>query len=137
MSLTRTPSVLLIGLSFDHPAIAEHMKPTLSSNVASIEDLMPKEGYEFKAHFFGPQDLEKTPSAFVSPVVEVLKAVKWDVVVIGFGIRGNPALTVFFEGLVDAVREWAPQAGLGFNDGPKPEATVDAAKRVMARAVTE
>lgn len=101
---------------------------------------MPKAGYEFKAHFFGPQDLQPATDissdgssslVFVSPVVEVLKANKWDVVVIGFGIRGNPKLTVFFEGLVDAVREWAPQARSGFNDGPEPEATVKAAQRVM------
>lgn len=133
MGMTRTPSILLMGLAFDHPAVPESMKSSLSSNLASIEQLMSQAGYEFKAHFFGPHDLERT-SASVSPVVQALKAVKWDVVVIGFGIRGNPALTVYFEGLVDAVREWAPQARLGFNDGPKPEATVDAAKRVMARA---
>ena len=29
-------------------------------------------------------------------------------VVIGFGVRGNPELTVYFEQLVDAVREGAP-----------------------------
>lgn len=52
---------------------------------------------------------------------------KIDGVVIGFGIRGNADDTIWFEALVDCVRECAPAAKLMFNSAP--ENAIDAIKR--------
>ena len=50
-----------------------------------------------------------------------------DCVMIGAGVRFNPALTPLFERLVNLVREHAPQARLCFNSGPYD--TADAVER--------
>lgn len=51
---------------------------------------------------------------------------------IGPGIRknGSPEMAIYFEGLVDAIATWAAQAKMGFSDGPEPEETIDAVRRV-------
>ncbi|WP_406137722.1 hypothetical protein [Streptomyces sp. NBC_01089] len=51
----------------------------------------------------------------------------YDIVVIGAGIRLDPALTPLFEILVDATRELAPGARLCFN--VSPSTTVEAVQR--------
>ena len=48
-------------------------------------------------------------------------------VLTGFGIRGIPENTFFFEKVVEATRRGAPKATLVFNTSP--DSTVDAAKR--------
>ena len=52
---------------------------------------------------------------------------KPDAVMIGAGVRFNPALTTLFEMLVNLVRDHAPQARLCFNSGPYD--TADAVER--------
>jgi hypothetical protein len=60
-------------------------------------------------------------------MITSLEGKKWDGIVIGFGVRGNPEMTVLFEEIVDAVRKHAPQAKLMFNSSP--ETSLDAIKR--------
>ena len=47
-----------------------------------------------------------------------LSARTWDGVIIGFGIRGVPEFTRYFEDLVNVTREVAPQARFGFTESP-------------------
>lgn len=47
-----------------------------------------------------------------------LEGTSFDVVMIGAGVRMDPALTHLFEMLVNVTRESAPQAVLVFNTGP-------------------
>ena len=38
-----------------------------------------------------------------------------ELLIVGFGIRGSPELTVFFEQLISTCREASPQTKIGFN----------------------
>ncbi|MFO1079994.1 MAG: hypothetical protein U1E23_05120 [Reyranellaceae bacterium] len=60
---------------------------------------------------------EKKPDS-LAVFVRALKAHAPEAVMIGAGVRLNPALTELFETLVNAVKEHAPQARLCFNSGP-------------------
>ncbi|WP_369199969.1 hypothetical protein [Streptomyces sp. PU-14G] len=53
----------------------------------------------------------------VSAAVAALTERDWDVVVIGGGIRKPEAALLFFEQVVNLVREHAPGAALAFNSG--------------------
>lgn len=62
-----------------------------------------------------------------------LEATSYDVVMIGGGVRMDPALTHLFEVLVNVTRELAPQAVLVFNTGPAT--TADAVLRWLPERV--
>ncbi|EIM80583.1 uncharacterized protein STEHIDRAFT_172341 [Stereum hirsutum FP-91666 SS1] len=122
------PSILLFGLSYKDPMIPEHLREQLRTSLDKLDTDMPKTGYNYESLFCGPEGFESAPDSIVSPIVDKLQKMKWDVVVIGFGVRGKPELTLYFEKLVNAIREYAPQAKLGFNSSPGE--TLDAAKRL-------
>lgn len=118
------PSILFTGLNWDHPLVPdvgrgdnEQIRQGLER---SEKDLLAA-GYESTCFFHAYED-------GVTPWIEALKSKKWDGVIIGYGVRGNPALNEFFEGLVNVVREYAPQAKIGFNTSP--ESTLASAKRI-------
>lgn len=108
--------------------IPEHLREQLRASLDKLDTDMPEAGYSYESLFCGPEGFESTPDSIVSPIVDKLQKMKWDVVVIGFGVRGKPELTLYFERLVNAIREYAPQAKLGFNSSPGE--TLDAAKRL-------
>ena len=60
-------------------------------------------------------------------LVAQLREKKYDGVIIGFGVRGTPELTGFFEEAVNAIKEALPTARLLFNSSPP--STLDAVKR--------
>ncbi|UNS96658.1 hypothetical protein MMF93_09140 [Streptomyces tubbatahanensis] len=68
----------------------------------------------------------------VSVAVAALTEREWDVVVIGGGIRKPEGALLFFEQVVNLVREHAPGAALAFNSGVGD--TFEAARRRLPAA---
>jgi hypothetical protein len=69
-----------------------------------------------------------TPDAAGSAQLEkALKAVEYDCVVIGGGIRLPPKSLILFETVVNVIHRAAPKAAIAFNT--RPEDTADAAAR--------
>ncbi|KAI0773417.1 hypothetical protein BC629DRAFT_1441626 [Irpex lacteus] len=118
------PSVLLIGLP---PFIAnadQTFAQRIQDGITKTEVEMSKLGYDYTGLFAHP-DINGR-QAFT----DALKAKeKWDVVLIGFGVRGNKDHTEFFEWLVNEVVRIAPGAKLGFP--VMPEDTMETAKRLV------
>ena len=73
-------------------------------------------GYAIETRQFAP-DKDKLDAA-VDECREILGARKWDGLVVGFGIRGVPEFTGFFEKVVNVAREIVPGTPLGFNTRP-------------------
>ncbi|KAI0821198.1 hypothetical protein BC629DRAFT_1459142 [Irpex lacteus] len=114
-------TLLTIGLALKNiadPALLERIR----KGVEALNAALPKAGYDATT-------LQVQPVVGSQDVVDALTSRKWDAVIIGFGVRGNPEHTVFFEWLVNAVKEKAPQAKIGFN--VDPESTLDCAKRLV------
>jgi hypothetical protein len=82
---------------------------------------MPAAGYELHGFYADPKDGQQQ-------FTEVISSRQWDAVIIGFGLRGFPQYTVFFEWLVNEIKNKAPGTKIGFNSSP--ESTLDAAKRL-------
>ena len=62
-------------------------------------------------------------------LAEAVRGRRFDVVVIGAGLRILPPMALHFERLMNAIREHAPDARLAFNT--KPEDTAEAAERQL------
>jgi hypothetical protein len=88
----------------------EILRARLIAEAAKIKEM----GYEVEAQVTSPEDIDTV----VSKVKDKLQSREWDGYVIGFGIRGVPEYTNIFEELVNAGRELAPQARMGFNTVP-------------------
>jgi len=114
------PSVILLGLPWDHPIVPSDKREHLRKTLAGVDTSMKEAGYEYR--FVGV-----TPEAGVGPLIEELKSNPVDGICIGFGVRGFPESTPFFEKIIAAIREHAPKSKLFFNTSP--DSTVDAAKR--------
>lgn len=112
------PSVLLIGLPWESIPDAD-LRQKIRLDLERVEQDMTSAGYDYKG-FFGHPD-----TGGLQPFTDILKSRKWDVVIVGFGVRGNPNHTVFFEWLVNEIRERVPEAKLGFNW--EPGNTIDSA----------
>ncbi|KAI0688471.1 hypothetical protein BC835DRAFT_1419139 [Cytidiella melzeri] len=114
------PSVLLIGLPWQGVPDPELQK-TVREGLEKMDVDIPGAGYDYHTLLADPKDGEK---AFT----DGLTSRKWDVVIVGFGLRGFPQFTVFFEWLVNEIKDKAPTAKIGFNSSP--ESTLDSAKRL-------
>ena len=68
-----------------------------------------------------------TPEDSPDKLKAELTASPLDAVIFGFGIRGNPELTVWFEQMLNSVIELAPKAKVLFNSSPPT--TMDAVRR--------
>lgn len=66
----------------------------------------------------------------VNTVKESLKAGPYDMVSLGFGVRGNPKLTVVFELLVNTCSQGQP--GVRFSFPTHPQELFEAVERVLA-----
>jgi len=116
-----SPTVLLVGLPWDHHTIAaKYDANVIRMNLEQTELTMKDAGYDYKPCYIEPEE-------GMTPLIDVLKHKHWDGVVVGFGVRGEPSLTVFFEQIVNVVREHSPTTKLLFNTSPG--STIDAAKR--------
>lgn len=74
------------------------------------------------AAYLAPDD-----AAWQDKMITTLKERKCDGLIVGFGVRGDPKLTVFFEAIVNTVVDHAPGAKVLFDSSPP--SMVDAAKR--------
>ncbi|KAF1981776.1 hypothetical protein K402DRAFT_398168 [Aulographum hederae CBS 113979] len=114
--------VLVLGLTKAPPfAPAEILKEggpseaSLRQRILDSLTLIKDLGYQVELHQAKPEEVTTTFAAFVE---ERLRSRKWDGFVIGFGLRGIPEYTADFEQLVNAGREIAPGAKMGFTTRP-------------------
>lgn len=63
----------------------------------------------------------------VDKISEVLKNIKYDIIMIGAGVRADNDYFLLFEKLVNVIHNLAPDAKICFNTGPND--TADAIKR--------
>jgi hypothetical protein len=83
---------------------------------------------KFDAEKIATETLLVRPDNSAYAAIEAhLKANRYEVIVIGGGIRKPPELLWMFEQVVNVVREHAPGAAIAFNTNPTDSA--DAAKR--------
>ncbi|KAF3922150.1 hypothetical protein ABW21_db0201509 [Orbilia brochopaga] len=118
------PSILYIGLpanSAQIPASANIDRVALNHAIKQAVPDCAAAGFDTILFEFEPHDLPLFQ--------EKLKERKWDAVIIGFGVRGQPPLTTHFEAVVNMVREHDAGIKLGFNTIPSD--TVQAAKRLF------
>ncbi|KAI0087086.1 hypothetical protein BDY19DRAFT_893607 [Irpex rosettiformis] len=116
------PAILLIGLPWQSlPDNLKELAEKVRIGLEGLETRMPDAGYDFHGCYAHPKD-------GYQPFTDAITSRKWDVIIIGFGVRGTPDFTVFFEWLVNEIKEKAPQTKIGFNHSP--ESTLDAAKRL-------
>ena len=118
------PSVLLIGLppfiANADPAFAQRIQDGIIKTQAEMTRL----NYDYTGLFAHPAIDDR--QAFVDALKE---KDRWDVVLIGFGVRGNKEHTEFFEWLVNEVVRISPGVKLGFP--VVPEDTVETTKRLL------
>ncbi|KAL3161175.1 hypothetical protein ABBQ38_009544 [Trebouxia sp. C0009 RCD-2024] len=114
--MSRTPTILMIGLPIDSAVVPEHIKAQLNALDGQMRGL----GVNYQ--FVGAE-----PEECVEKLRRVLSGSKVDGVVVGNGYRSVSKFTVEFEQLVNIVRECAPTAKLLFNTTPAD--TIDAVKR--------
>lgn len=142
-----TRTLLVIGLKPTSPASTPPGNPWNSDAIAaalsSQHKLAASRGWDMTVHIVDP-DLS-IASVEKAVLDEMGKKEHWDVVSIGYGVRGNLGLTAVFEGLVNVVvgevmrrREEEMSAGVGkekrvtrFSFATSPEKLVEGAERVM------
>ncbi|KAF7975242.1 hypothetical protein HWV62_10214 [Athelia sp. TMB] len=117
-------SVVNVGLPWDHPEEAKQIPdPTvIRDSLAAVASSIRDAGYTYDFFPIGPDDVPPRDA-----LVAQLQEKKYDGVIIGFGVRRAPELTVFFEEAVNAIKDALPTAKLLFNSSPL--STLDAVKR--------
>lgn len=108
-------SVLMVGW---HPSVVnyekypglspEALESALRADEARLKDL----GYDAELAFV------RSPDTAADDLTAALKAKRYDVVMIGAGVRRDDDHFLTFEQLVNAVHEHAPEARIAFNTGP-------------------
>lgn len=125
--MTDKKSVLVIGLDptlidFSQPGYAPGMDAKkVLAGLKSSEDELARLGYEAQMCL---TDFGETAEAVVEGK---LLEKRFDCILIGAGVRANPANFILFEKLVNVVHKHAPQAKLCFNTLPSD--TVAAVQR--------
>jgi hypothetical protein len=124
-----TKTVVMIGLDpkvvdYSDPAYANF--PGLNADVLATALEQDRQALVAKGYEAIWSLWDKSENAQDKFIEDLLKY-QPDAVMIGAGVRFNPALTVLFEILVNLVRDHAPQARLCFNSGPYD--TADAVER--------
>lgn len=118
------PSILFTGLPWNHSRVLDAGAPSVEAvrlGLLKAEQDLISAGYDVTCSYHAQED-------GLQPFIDVLRSKDWDGVIIGMGVRGSVVLNEWFEGLVNAVREFAPRAKLGFNT--RPDTTVAAARRI-------
>ncbi|KAI8922507.1 hypothetical protein DFJ77DRAFT_538042 [Powellomyces hirtus] len=119
--MSRTP-VILVGLPSTHPAIPEEMRSKVKVMLDKISTDMANDAPDLDFHF-----VAISPEDPISEFHAALKKYNAKGVVIGNGVRSAQPLTVWFEQLVNAIRETTPDAKILFNTIPTD--TIDAIRR--------
>lgn len=107
--------VLMVGW---HPTVVDYSKypgltpEKLETALRSDEDRLKAQGYDASIGFLFDGETA------TDQVTEALKATRFDVVLIGAGVRRDDDHFLLFEKLVNIVHEFAPRARIAFNTGP-------------------
>ena len=120
---SKSPQVALFGVHWLDPMVPDHAKAGLKHK---LEDVAAKCRSEAGANLVFASE----PGQDIEAVRKTLASQHWDAVIIGFGMRSIPGLTIFFEQVVNAVHELAPQARFLFNTSI--EDSLDAVKRLQS-----
>ncbi|MFD7163756.1 hypothetical protein [Streptomyces violascens] len=113
------PSTLVLGID-------PHTIPGMDGD--ALRAVLDKELTRFGEHGIdASMALIALDDTAESTVIGALTAHAWDVVIIGGGIRKPETLLVFFELVVNLVRQHAPAAAIAFNTSGGD--SVEAAKR--------
>jgi hypothetical protein len=116
--------VLLIGLAPE--AVDLSNAPidlaTLKERIAVGNAQVLEAGYD--AHFC---EIGTAVDGATEQVRETLGQGRWDIVMIGAGVRTVPAYTELFEAILNLTHELAPGARFAFNAGP--ETTLESLRR--------
>ncbi|MCJ1388922.1 hypothetical protein MMC18_001773 [Xylographa bjoerkii] len=118
--VSMTKDILIIGVSHPSANAPVEIKESggnpveLRQKVGSMIESARQAGYKLEARQIAPEDL----GAKVEEIKQLLHRQPWDGYIVGFGLRGDPSLTVHFEALVNAGREICPKAKMGFNTHP-------------------
>lgn len=114
-STSSKPSVLIIGLPWDHPAVkAMDPDPLVIKNMLeqTVKD-MRAAGYEdFTPVWTGPEQ-------GLGELEDRLKEKHWDGIIIGAHVRMSPNLMPFMEDIIRTVRELSPKTQIVFNTSLK------------------
>ncbi|KAH8883317.1 hypothetical protein GQ53DRAFT_753007 [Thozetella sp. PMI_491] len=115
------PSVLGIGLPASIvPWLARGL---LQKSLDVMEATMSSSPYDWEMLYI-------TPDTPFDVCTAKLREKKWDVVMVGMGLRKTDSLVPFFERVVNAVHKELPQAKIAFNNSI--EKTLEAVDRVLA-----
>jgi hypothetical protein len=119
--------VLMVGLD---PNLIDFSKPGYPPGMSAAKVMAGLDACEAELNRLGYgvqmcfTDFGETAEAVVR---DQLKQKRFDCVMIGAGVRSNPANFLLFEKLVNVVHEHAPQAKMCFNQLPSD--TAEAVKR--------
>jgi len=112
-------------LDFSSPFFKD--KPGLTAEV--IQAGLDRDRARMRAEGLSPtiMTLDPEPWAAEQEVRYALGASRYDVIVIGAGVRADPDRLILFEQLINLVHELAPTSKIAFNTSP--DTTADAAAR--------
>ena len=128
---TMTTKVLMVGW---HPTVVDYAKhpgltaEKLETALHADEKRLNDQGYDASIGFLFSGDTA------TDQVKEALKAARYDVVLIGAGVRKDDDHFLLFEKLVNVVHEFAPQARIAFNTGPTDSESRESAYSSYQRA---
>ncbi|KAJ9604363.1 hypothetical protein H2200_011197 [Cladophialophora chaetospira] len=84
--------------------------PELQGKIDAFANRALEAGYDIELLQFDPDNF----APYQKRIEEKLGSKRWDGVMIGFGVRGNPKLTEIFETLVNSASEAVPGVKFGF-----------------------
>lgn len=110
--MSSVPSVLLIGLPWDHPEVTKLIaNPTIVHNgLKAAADSIHNAGYVYDFFPIGAED-----AAAKNALAVQLGEKNYNGVIFGFGVRGVAGITAFFEDTINAVKDMPPKVKLLFN----------------------
>lgn len=114
--------VVITGLPIEEPYVPKHLHEKVQAGLQATEKKFKEAGIEQSFLFASPDNVSES----VAPELAKSKA---DCVVIGFGARGNPELTPYFEDLVNAAHSSLPECKFAFNT--EPGNSLEAVQRVI------
>ncbi|KAK9898897.1 hypothetical protein P389DRAFT_188279 [Cystobasidium minutum MCA 4210] len=108
-------NILFIGLPAYHPhVISQGYDPAVvDQGLKQQLQALVAAGYNTKEVWFGPEEV-------IDPLLESLRERKWDGIIIGFGIRGDPGLeaTIHLEEIIAGLQAEAKKIKIMFNRSP-------------------
>lgn len=109
---TKAPKVLVLGLKEGGQYDAATIQRVAGEQMAQIKEA----GIDVHALIIDLKDLHD--ALWDQIYAKLGEQQQWDGVVIGFGIRGNPSLTVLFEKIVNTCVQEFNISRFGFNSKP-------------------